>query len=116
MLDAAARHFNVSRDALFYRLAQLDFFSWTDKSSYLNPGSFPLEDAPPLRVADARGIDTQVDARFRDTALTLYQDGKVTTGKLAEWFFTPRHLVDEYLDELAKKKDDSIPGDANGEG
>ncbi len=120
MLDAAARHFNVSRDALFYRLTQVDFFSWTDKSRYFR-GNYPLSDPPTLRVADPKGedpkgIDSQVDARFRDTALTLYQEGKVTTSKLAEWFFTPRHIADEYLDELAKKKDDSLPGDANGEG
>lgn len=107
MLEAAARHFNVSRDAIFYRLTQLKFFKWTDKAAYFG-GSYPLQDAPPLRVSQSDHIDAQVDARFRDTALALYQEDKISTGKLAEWFFTPRHVLQEYLDKLREKEEQLI--------
>lgn len=107
MLESAARHFNVSRDAIFYRLTQLEFFRWSDKSAYFG-GNYPLEDAPMVRVAKRENIDAQVDARFRDTALSLYQEDKISTGKLAEWFFTPRHVLEEYLAELRQKEEQVI--------
>jgi Zn-dependent peptidase ImmA (M78 family)/transcriptional regulator with XRE-family HTH domain len=107
MLEAVARNFNVSRDAIFYRLTQLEFFRWSDKSAYFG-GTYPLPDAPKVRVADWKNIDSQVDARFRDTALSLYQEEKISTGKLAEWFFTPRHVVEEYLAELRQSKEQVI--------
>lgn len=107
MLEATARHFNVSRDALFYRLTQLDFFRWTDKAWYFG-GNYPLPDAPPARIKEAKTIDSQVDARFRDTALSLYQEGKISTGKLAEWFFTPRYCIDEYLAMLRQDEEQVI--------
>lgn len=112
MLEAAARHFNVSRDAIFYRLTQLKFFKWTDKSTYFG-GSYPLEDAPSIRVSARDDIDCQVDARFRDTALSLYQEEKISTGKLAEWFFTPRHVLEEYLEKLREKKEQLISDEPN---
>lgn len=108
-LEAAARHFNVSRDAIFYRLTQLNIFSWTDRSMYFG-GTFPLQEPPAQHVEK---VDDQVDARFRDVTLCLHQEAKVSTGKLAEWFFTPRHVVENYLAELASSKDNAIPADSN---
>ncbi len=109
-LEAVAQHFNVSRDAIFYRLTQLDVFRWTDKVRYF-VSKPKLEDAPTWRVGDPGKVDRQVDPRFREIALGLHQAEKITTGKLAEWFFAPRHVMDEYLAELAGVKDDSIPED-----
>jgi Zn-dependent peptidase ImmA (M78 family) len=109
MLEAAARTFNVSRDAIFYRLTQLKFFKWTDKSDYFR-GNYPLPPAPAVRVApsDEKEIDSQVDVRFREMALALYQEGQVSVGKLAEWFFTPRHVLEEYIAKLREKEEQVI--------
>jgi Zn-dependent peptidase ImmA (M78 family)/DNA-binding XRE family transcriptional regulator len=112
MLEAAAKYFNVSRDAIFYRLTQLDFFKWTDKSAYFS-GSFKLQAPPSVRVEN---IDAQVDGHFRDIAISLHQAGDISTGKLAEWLFTPRHVVEEYLADLARQKDLTITDDCNHEG
>ena len=118
MLEAAARHFNVSRDAIFYRLAQMEFFSWTDKADYFR-GKHSPPAPPPSRIKNADSIDEQVDGRFRETALSLFREGKITTSKLAEWFFVPRHILDdEYLVKL-REPDEQVISDepvANGEG
>jgi Zn-dependent peptidase ImmA (M78 family)/transcriptional regulator with XRE-family HTH domain len=111
-LQTVARHFNVSRDAMFYRLTQLGVFSWSEKSTYFT-GTFEVKPPPPVRVEK---IDAQVDARFRDLAISLHQAGEITTGKLAEWLFTPRHVVEEYLAELARAKVMGISDGANHEG
>jgi len=108
-LEAAARHFNVSRDAIFYRLTQLQVFSWTDRSAYFG-GTFPLPAPPTQRVTE---IDQQVDARFRDLALCLHQEEKISSGKLAEWFFAPRHQLEDYLAELSRAKHNAIAADSN---
>jgi hypothetical protein len=113
-LETAARHFNVSRDAIFYRLTELGVFKWSEKSTYFG-GTFPLEAAPTQRVET---IDAQVDVRFRDTALSLHYSERISTGKLAEWFFAPRHVADGYLADLRKKQDLVIsdqPADEDGE-
>lgn len=108
-LEAVARHFNVSRDAIFYRLTQCNFFRWSEKSAYFG-GKFPAQEIPTERVKE---IDEQVDARFRDQALALLQQGAISTGKLAEWFFTQRHVIDNYLFELEEKKDLVISDEPN---
>jgi Zn-dependent peptidase ImmA (M78 family)/transcriptional regulator with XRE-family HTH domain len=110
-LEAAARHFNVSRDAIFYRLTQLNVLTWADKSTYFG-GSFPLQDPPPQRVTE---IDQQVDPIFRDLALYLHQQEKISTGKLAQWFFTPRHVIDKYLADMLRAKRSVIADDSNHE-
>ena len=113
-LEAVAQHFNVSRDALFYRLTQLDVFRWTEKSTYF-VGKFNPPAAPAYRVEDYKKIDRQVDPRFRDLALSLHQADKISTGKLAEWFFTPRHVMEEYLTELSSAKENAIAEGPNHE-
>ena len=63
-----------------------------------------------MRVAptDEKEIDSQVDIRFREMALALYQEGQVSVGKLAEWFFTPRHVLEEYIAKLRDKEEQVI--------
>ena len=111
-LQAVAQHFNVSRDAIFYRLTQLDVFRWTEKARYFR-GDFQPPEPPTVRVEK---IDAQVDGRFRDLAICLHQAGEISTGKLAEWLFTPRHILEEYLAELAREKFMGISDGANQEG
>ena len=38
----------------------------------------------------------------------MHQQGKVSAGKLAEWFFAPRAKVEEYLAELQKKQENGM--------
>jgi transcriptional regulator with XRE-family HTH domain len=110
-LEAVAQHFNVSRDAIFYSLTKLQVFTWADKSTYFR-GTFPLHDPPTERVKD---IDQQVDTHFRDLALGLHQQDKISTGKLAEWFFAPRHVMDDYLTKLSSAKENAISDGPNHE-
>ena len=111
-LERVAQEFNVSRDAIFYRLTKLNVFRWTEKNKYFR-GEFQTPTAPTCRVAN---IDAQVDARFRNVALGLHEDGQISNGKLVQWFFTKRHIVEDYLDELARDKDLTILDDSNHEG
>lgn len=113
-LEALAQHFNVSRDAIFYRLTQLDFFRWTEKSRYFD-GKFEAPQPPQVRVAATEHLDRQVDPRFRDLGLALYQADTISTGKLADWFFAPRHVIEAYLDELGRAKENAISEGPNHE-
>jgi Zn-dependent peptidase ImmA (M78 family)/transcriptional regulator with XRE-family HTH domain len=113
-LEAVAQHFNVSRDAIFYRLTQLDVFRWTEKSTYF-VGKYTPPAPPAHRVEDHKKLDRQVDPRFRDLALSLHQADKISTGKLAEWFFAPRHVMEEYLAELSSAKENAISDGPNHE-
>jgi len=93
VLDSVARAFNVSRDAMFYRLANFGVFSWADKTRYFTAA--PAEPAPkPARVTD---LDQQIPTEFLQLALRLYAEEQVSAGKLREWFFALRSNVDDYL-------------------
>lgn len=92
-LDSAARWLNVSREALFYRLTEKNIFTWQERHSYFTKPKTE-EALPPVRVND---IDEQVSAEFLGMALRLYDEQKITAGKLKEWFFTDRETVEEYL-------------------
>lgn len=111
-LEAEARSFNVSRDALFYRLTKLGVFDWTEKSRYF-PGGFETPPLPEHRVASADDVEAQVDPTFRQIAISLLQADKITTGKLAQWFFAQRHVVDNYLAKLAADTDMTFLSDNN---
>jgi len=108
VLAAEALAFNVSRDALFFRLTKFNIFSWSDRWKYF-PRDFQSPPIPPLRVEK---IERQVDTAFQQLAVNLLVEEKITAGKLAQWFFTERHIVDEYLDGLNKPTDMAI-GDGN---
>lgn len=92
-LDSIARWFNVSREALFYRLVEKNIFTWQDKRSYFSkPKDQPVP--PMVRV---RNIDEQVSPEFLRLALQLFDEKKISAGKLKEWFFTDRITLEEYL-------------------
>jgi len=93
VLASIARYFNVSSEAVFYRLVEKGVFSWEEKRRYFSkPMSWP---APPeTRVQD---LDRQIDPEFLSLALQVHDQGKVSTGKLKEWLFTDRITLDEYL-------------------
>ncbi|MCW1967454.1 MAG: ImmA/IrrE family metallo-endopeptidase [Anaerolineae bacterium] len=104
ILDALANWFNVSRDALFYRLVSWNIFNWSDKSIYFN--NFPPVAYIPRPWVE--NIDCQVAGDFRRLALGLYESEQVSAGKLAEWFGVSRLAMDDYLFQLSHERDAMI--------
>ncbi len=92
-LDNLARYFNVSRDAIFYRLSEKGIFSWDEKKYYFSQ-STSTRPEPDVRVEN---IDEQIASEFLRFALELFDNEQVSAGKINEWFFTNRITVDEYL-------------------
>lgn len=93
VLDSIARYFNVSREAIFYRLVAKGIFSWEEKKLYFcKHKSIPI--VPVTRVEN---IDEQVASEFLRTALELHDTEKISSGKLHDWFFTDRITLDDYL-------------------
>ncbi len=95
-LPVAANVFNVSPDAMFYRLAERKILAWPDKNRFLR-NIEPSQDIPPFRVTN---IAEQVDPEFLGLGLRLYTSEAVSSGKLAEWFFTSRLKLEEYFGGL----------------
>ncbi len=94
-LAMAAELFNVSRDAMFYRLVGKGVFDWKERWTYFTQGKLDADTALPAHRVD--GIDTQVPLRMRELALQLYDAGEISAGKLAEWFAASRLNVDDML-------------------
>jgi Zn-dependent peptidase ImmA (M78 family)/DNA-binding XRE family transcriptional regulator len=92
-LDGIARSFNVSREAMFYRLVDFGVFSWNEKSRYFSKAK-EEEMRYPARVTE---IAEQVAPDFQKLALSLYSAEEISAGKLAEWFACSRLEVDKYL-------------------
>lgn len=101
-LDAFARMYNVSRDAMFYRLVDLGFFQWTDKPLYFAPRRIADADASPHRVDD---IPEQVSPEFLRVGLRLLQEERISTGKLTEWLFSSRSIVERFLAGTRREQD-----------
>ena len=104
VLDSVARIFNVSRDAMFYRLCNFGVLSWADKKRYFT--SAPVANADKelqsIRVID---IDKQVPPEFLQLAMRLYAQEKISAGKLREWFFALRSGVEDYLADRTREID-----------
>ena len=104
-LETFAQRFNVSRDAMFYRLASQQFFKWADKGRYFTDG--PKVEQKPVthRVSD---VADQVSPDFLQTALSLVDKESISAGKLAEWVFASRPVVEDYLSERYFQTDSFI--------
>jgi Zn-dependent peptidase ImmA (M78 family)/transcriptional regulator with XRE-family HTH domain len=115
-LDAFARVYNVSRDAMFYRLVDLGFFEWTDKSKYFTRGKVEDGSPPPSRVDD---IAEQVPPEFLRIGLRMLEEEEISTGKLREWLFTTRSVVEQFLattrleQEIFIDESDELPTSIN---
>jgi Zn-dependent peptidase ImmA (M78 family)/DNA-binding XRE family transcriptional regulator len=94
-LDVIAQSFNVSREAMFYRLTDPKFgvFTWAERAKYFTSGD-ALERAAAARVSD---IPRQVAPEFLRIALKLYAAEEVSAGKLAEWFACSQQTLEKYL-------------------
>jgi Zn-dependent peptidase ImmA (M78 family)/DNA-binding XRE family transcriptional regulator len=110
VLGMAAQVFNVSVDAMFYRLTEQGMFKWGEKSNYI-PGHVEEKAVPQYRVCE---LKEQVSKNFLHTAISLHENDKVSAGKLAEWLFAPRAKVEDYLADLRKSQENGI-GDGEDE-
>lgn len=103
-LDSIAQYFNVSREAVFYRLVEKGIFTWEEKRFFFTkPRAVPSP--PEIRVED---IGRQVAPEFLRMALQVHDEGKISTGKLKEWFFTDRNTLDEYLSVRAREAEEVL--------
>lgn len=93
-LEALAQRFNVSRDAMFYRLAGRRAIAWSEKKRFFSAKPDAQPDLPRHRVAR---LDEQVSPEFLRMALELHDQEKISAGKLAEWTFASRHATEDYL-------------------
>ncbi|HMJ91652.1 MAG TPA: XRE family transcriptional regulator [Candidatus Acidoferrum sp.] len=109
VMEAVARSFHVSRDAVFYRLADLGFCDWKDSRKY-----FTRHEEQPGSELRVTKIEEQVPGNLLETALALYFNERVSSAKLAEWFFTSRLHIDEYLFALGEDQDNTLAESANG--
>ena len=95
-LESFARLFNVSRDAMFYRLTSKGFYGWTTRN-----GSSPRFQRSRCRCRPAWPTWTSrcplTSPRRRWTA--LYDADRVSAGKLAEWFFCSRPTLETDLSQ-----------------
>ncbi len=105
-LPVAARTFNVSPDALFYRLVGKNAYFWPDKDRFLSNRK-PEANLPDTRVEN---VDEQVDAELVRLGLRLHAQNAISAGKVAEWFFAPRLVVEDYLARFAEERDSVIVG------
>jgi Zn-dependent peptidase ImmA (M78 family)/DNA-binding XRE family transcriptional regulator len=106
VLGMAARTFNVSVDAMFYRLAGRGVFRWEEKKKYI-PGPPKEETVPEFRVNKP---EEQVSKEFLHTAISLHEREKASAGKVAEWLFAPRIKVEGYLADLGREQENGIGG------
>lgn len=97
-LDTIAKFFNVSREAVFYRLAEKKFFDWKEKSKFFSK----INLSEVITSNRVENIDEQVSKKFLINALTLYANEKISTGKLSEWLFIDKIRLEEYLSNLYK--------------
>lgn len=98
-LDSIARYFNVSREAIFYRLVQKGIFSWEEKRNYFGAAS----DQNHSSSARVENIEQNISPEFLRIALQIYDQQKISTGKLTEWFFADRSNLEEYLANRARQ-------------
>jgi Zn-dependent peptidase ImmA (M78 family)/transcriptional regulator with XRE-family HTH domain len=104
-LETLAQRFNVSRDAMFYRLASQQFFKWTEKKRYFT--ETPSAAQKPIRHR-VSNIAEQVSPEFLQIALGLIDDDSISAGKLAEWLFASRPTVEAFLAERYFQTDSFI--------
>ena len=106
MLNMAAKMFNVSADAMFYRLAERGVFRWDEKTIYI-PKTLQEETVPECRV---ESLEEQVSGKFLRTVISLHETQKASAGKLAEWLFASRMEVETYLSDLRDEQENGIEG------
>ena len=103
-LRTVAGIFNISPDALFYRLMQIGYFSPAEKKNFVTP-YIPPEIDLTTRVRD---IDTQIDKEFFTRVYSGYFDDEISFSKLKNLLFTDEETLSKYLEEMESLIDDNI--------
>ncbi len=107
-LESLASHFHVSRDAMFYRLAERGVYHWAERERFFTrvdqQARLPIEP----HVTD---IETQVDGEFLRTALQSYDVDEISAGKLTEWLFAQRPAIERFLSARWFESEDTIGHD-----
>ena len=62
---------------------------------------------PEFRVSE---LEEQVSNEFLRTAISSHESDKASAGKLAEWFFTPRIKIEDYLAKLSNDQENGFGG------
>lgn len=99
---AAVERFGVSPGAMFYRLAQRpwEVVTYAKKAEFFTEiVRAPLE-APGARVTK---VEEQLPLELLKLSAELWQAGKVSMGKVAEWCMAARSKMDMYLVTLADR-------------
>ncbi|MBA4150297.1 MAG: ImmA/IrrE family metallo-endopeptidase [Verrucomicrobia bacterium] len=98
LMECIARQFNVSRDAIFYRLTQLKLCNWKEHHARF---ASPFEKGTPgnLRVTD---ITEQVPPIVTENALCLHLSDQASMERLGDWFFTGTTTVEDHLKKLGQ--------------
>lgn len=94
-----AREWNVSPEALFYRMASKGLVTWPESERYYkkkSPASKTQAEIP-CRVDS---ISEQVPLSMIDAGLTAYTEEKISLGKLADWWHAPLELVSTFVSQL----------------
>ena len=94
---AAVNRFGVSPEAMFYRLAQAGVTRWTERERFFTAKKREATEKAGPRVEN---LEAQVPTPLLDKAASLWQNEKVSGGKVAEWLFASRDDVDAWLVEL----------------
>lgn len=108
-VSVIAQYFNVSRDAMFYRLAERGKLSWGKKGKYVKEFN-PIPWRPQPRVTD---IHAQIAPDFLRLGLALYDKGEISSSKLSEWFGVSIRRIEEYLNKIEDDEGSSAELAAN---
>ena len=96
-METIARSFNVSRDAIFYRLTKLGLLDWKrDFERYAAP--FNKANPRDHRVTD---ITTQVSPLLIEPSLATQNKCRISNQKLADWLHASEATIGEHLTNLA---------------
>ena len=95
LMETVARSYNVSREALFYRLTEICF--WNEKTQFASP--FENIEPGENRVSN---IDAQVPSQFLETAVAAHLRTKGITAQLAYWLFTSEASLESFVCELRR--------------
>lgn len=93
-----AREFEVSTDALLYRLAELKLISHKEASRVLKETSFKRQEKE-IRKADRaeKTPPPRLPSRFVFLAFQCFQKGHISRGKLAEYLGVDRQALHDHL-------------------
>ncbi len=100
LMECIARQFNVSRDAIFYRLTQLKLCNWKEHHARF---ASPFEKGKPgeTRVTD---IQEQVPEVLLENVLAVHLSGQASQSSLCSWTFSNPQQLANWMTSLSSVK------------